>query len=179
MQASWSRSRSSPAATAATTSTSAAAPTTTAAASTGKATAEVKLADSDLGQILVEAAAERTLYLFKDHPAGDASTCSGACAAGLAPADDPEGHDRWPRGGVDSDELTTLPPPATAPPRSPTTRTRSTTTPATATPGDASGNDLDQFGAEWYAMNAAGDSAGDSDSSEDSTTSSGGSGYSY
>jgi predicted lipoprotein with Yx(FWY)xxD motif len=157
------------------TSTSAAAPTTTAAASTAKATAEVKLGDSDLGQIVVDGSG-RTLYLFEKDTSGDASTCSGACAQAWPPLMS-KGMPTA-SGGVDSAKLTTL------------RRSDGSTQVAynahplyyyagDSAPGDTSGNDLDQFGAEWYAMDAAGDSVGDSGSSEDSTTSSGGSGYSY
>jgi hypothetical protein len=51
--------------------------------------------------------------------------------------------------------------------------------------GDTNGNDIDEFGAEWYAMNASGESVGDDgesssyDDRSTSTSSSGGSAYSY
>jgi predicted lipoprotein with Yx(FWY)xxD motif len=157
------------------TSTEAAAPTTTAAAPTGGSTAEVKLADSDLGQILVDADG-RTLYLFEKDTSGDASTCSGACAQEWPPLTSKGMPTAG--SGVDAAKLTTF------------SRDDGTTQVSyndhplyyyagDSAPGDTNGNDIDEFGAEWYAMSAAGDSVGNESESEDSDSSSGGSGYSY
>jgi predicted lipoprotein with Yx(FWY)xxD motif len=164
------------------TSTEAAAPTTTAAAPTSNSTAEITLADTDLGQVLVGGDG-RTLYLFESDTAGDASTCSGDCAAAWPPLTT-KGKPRA-ESGVDAAKLSTF------------TREDGATQVAynghplyyysgDAAPGDTNGNDSDAFGAEWYAVTAAGESAGDEgesssedDSSSDSSTDGASSGYSY
>jgi predicted lipoprotein with Yx(FWY)xxD motif len=154
--------------------------TTAAPASGASDSATVALADSALGQILVDANG-MTVYLFEKDTSGDASACSGACAQAWPPVTvngEPQGGD-----GVDASKLTTL------------KRDDGTTQVAynghplylyagDSAAGDTNGNGLDQFGAEWYAMTAAGESAGDdegSDDSEDSTSTSSSSsgGYSY
>jgi predicted lipoprotein with Yx(FWY)xxD motif len=129
---------------------------------------DVALGDSGLGQILVDSKG-MTLYLFEKDTSGDASTCSGACAQAWPPMTvkgTPEAGD-----GVDASKLTTL------------KRDDGTTQIAynghplyyyagDSAPGDITGSGLDQFGAEWYAVTAAGESAeGDSGSSDDSSSS--------
>lgn len=143
----------------------------------------VDLADNqDLGQILVDADG-RTLYLFEKDDEGDESYCSGACAKAWPPltikAEAQAG------GGLDASKLTTF------------KRDDGTTQVAYAdhplyyyagdqAPGDANGNELDQFGAEWYALTASGATAEDSggepeDSGEDDSSDDSGSsgGYTY
>jgi predicted lipoprotein with Yx(FWY)xxD motif len=153
---------------------------TTPAPATGSS-GEVALADSDLGQILVDSDG-MTIYLFEKDTSGDASTCSGACAESWPPVT--VKGDATAGDGVDASKLTTF------------KRDDGTTQVAynghplylyagDSAPGDTNGNEVDQFGAEWYAMNAAGESVGDddegSDDSEDSTSTSSSSsgGYSY
>jgi predicted lipoprotein with Yx(FWY)xxD motif len=158
-----------------TTSSTAAAPSSSGGSSSG----DVAVADSDLGQILVDANG-MTVYLFEKDTSGDASTCSDACAAAWPPvtADgEPKAGD-----GVDASKLTTF------------KRDDGTTQVAynghplylyagDSTPGDTNGNQLDQFGAEWYAMTAAGeavpDSAGGDSSSSDTSSGDSSGGYSY
>lgn len=163
--------------------TAAATTSTTASSSSSGGTADVSLADAgDLGRVLIGPDG-KTLYLFDKDTSGDASTCSGACAAawppltvkGNATAGD----------GVDASKLTTF------------KRDDGGTQVAynghplyfyagDAQPGDTNGNNLDQFGAEWYALTAAGDSvgagaasSGDDMGSSSTTTTDTGSGYSY
>ena len=160
-------------------STAAEAPATTAAATTASLTGEVKLADSGLGQILVGGDGH-TLYLFEQDTSGDASTCTGDCAAAWPPLTT-KGQPKA-GSGVDAAKLTTF------------KRDDGTTQVAynghplyhyaeDEAPGDTNGNDSDEFGAQWYAMTAAGESVGDdeggSDEDSSSTSSSAGSGYSY
>lgn len=160
-------------------STAAETPATTPAATTAGSTGEVTLADSGLGQILVGGDGH-TLYLFEKDTNGDASTCTGDCAAAWPPLTT-KGKPKA-GSGVDAAKLTTL------------TRDDGTTQVAynghplyyyaeDEAPGDTNGNDSDEFGAEWYAMTAAGESVGDdeggSDEDSSSTTGSAGSGYSY
>ena len=161
------------------TSTEAAAPTTTAAATpTSNSTAEVKLGDTGLGSILVGSDGH-TLYLFEQDTGGDASTCSGDCAAAWPPLTT-KGKPKA-GSGVDAAKLSTF------------KRDDGTTQVAynghplyyyaeDEAPGDTNGNESDEFGAEWYALTAAGESAGDegesSDEDSNSTTAPTG-GYSY
>ena len=162
------------------TSAEAEAPSTTAAAPTSAA--EVKLGDTDLGSVLVSADGD-TLYLFDADTSGDASTCSAECAAAWPPLTT-KGKPQA-GSGVDATKLSTF------------KRDDATTQVSynghplyfyagDTAPGDTHGNDLDQFGAEWYAMTAAGESVGDDEgedsSDDDSSSGSAGeaaSGYSY
>jgi predicted lipoprotein with Yx(FWY)xxD motif len=161
------------------TSPEAAASTTTAAATpTGNSTAEVKLANTGLGSILV-GGDEHTLYLFEQDTSGDASTCSGDCAAAWPPLTT-KGQPKA-GSGVDAAKLSTF------------KRDDGATQVAynghplyyyaeDEAPGDTNGNDSDEFGAEWYALTAAGESAGDEgeSSGEDSnSTTAPTGGYSY
>jgi predicted lipoprotein with Yx(FWY)xxD motif len=110
----------------------------------------IKLASSDLGKILVDAQG-RTLYLFEADK-GTMSACDGACAS------------VWP-------PLTTKGKPSAAGlPASKlgTTKRSDGTTEVTfnghplytyagdSAPGQTSGQGIDGFGAEWYALSAAG-----------------------
>jgi predicted lipoprotein with Yx(FWY)xxD motif len=159
-------------------SSNAATTSTIATAGGSGATGDVALGDSSLGQILVDSKG-MTLYLFEKDTSGDASTCSGDCAQAWPPftiKGTPKAGE-----GVDASKLTTFP------------RDDGTTQIAynghplyyyagDSAPGDTNGNDVDQFGAEWYALTAAGESAGDSEegSDDDSTSSSSSAGgYSY
>jgi predicted lipoprotein with Yx(FWY)xxD motif len=126
---------------------------TNAAASGG---ASIKLASSDLGKILVDAQG-RTLYLFEADK-GAMSACDGACAS------------VWP-------PLTTKgkPSAATGLPASKlgTTKRSDGSTEVTfnghplytyagdSAPGQTSGQGIDGFGAEWYALSAAGNKIAD------------------
>ena len=149
-----------------------------AATPTSNSTAEVKLADTGLGPILVGSDGH-TLYLFEQDTSGDTSTCSGDCAAAWPPLTT-KGKPKA-GSGVDAAKLSTL------------KRDDGTTQVAynghplyyyaeDEAPGDTNGNDSDEFGAEWYALTAAGESAGDegetSDEDPSSTTAPTG-GYSY
>jgi predicted lipoprotein with Yx(FWY)xxD motif len=144
--------------------TSAASGTATTASSSGGGT--VDLADNGaLGtQILVDAEGQ-TLYLFEKDTRPDASTCSGTCA-GFWPPLLTKGE-ATAGGGLDSSQLTTF------------KREDDTTQVAYAghplyyysgdqQPGDATGNGIDKFGAEWYAMDSAGEAVEDEGSSDDS-----------
>jgi predicted lipoprotein with Yx(FWY)xxD motif len=163
------------------TSTAAAASTTTPASGGGSGDT-VNVADSSLGQILVDSNG-MTMYLFEKDTSGDASTCSGDCAQAWPPVTSKGTATAG--SGVDASMLTTF------------KRDDGTTQVAynghplylyagDSAPGDTSGNGLDQFGAEWYAMTSAGDSVdegaasdGDSGSGSDTSTSSSSGGYSY
>ena len=155
---------------------------TASAPSTGDLSGTVNLADSGLGQILVDSNG-LTVYLFEKDTSGDASTCSGECAAEWPPVTT---NGKASAGsGVDASKLTTF------------KRDDGTTQVAfnghplylyagDGAPGDTNGNNLDQFGAEWYAMTSAGESVGegtesdgDSDSESESSSSSSSGGYSY
>jgi len=150
------------------TSTEAEAPTTSAAAPTS--TAEVKLGDTGLGSVLVGGDGH-TLYLFESDTSGDASTCSAECAAAWPPLTT-KGKPQA-GSGVDASMLTTF------------KRDDGTSQIAynghplyfyaeDTAPGDTNGNESDEFGAEWYAMTAAGESVGDDegeDSSDDDSSS--------
>ena len=142
--------------------------------SSGGSSADLSLAEAgDLGQVLIGPDGN-TVYLFEKDTSADASTCSGACAKewppltvkGRALAGD----------GVDAAKLTTL------------KRDDGSTQIAynghplyfyagDTAPGDTNGNDIDEFGAEWYAVTAAGDSAGDGGSADASSTTSPSVGY--
>jgi predicted lipoprotein with Yx(FWY)xxD motif len=120
-------------------------------ASAGAAT--VSLGDTELGKILVGAGG-RTLYLFEADKSST-STCSGTCAAAWPPlvttgAAPQEGQ------GVKADLLGT-------------SKRSDGTTMVTynghplyyyagdSKAGDTTGEELNQFGAEWYVLNASGD----------------------
>jgi predicted lipoprotein with Yx(FWY)xxD motif len=152
--------------------TSASAGSTQASGSSG----DVAVADSDLGQILVGSDG-MTIYLFEKDTSADASTCSGACAQAWPPvtANGPvAGGD-----GVEASKLTTL------------KRDDGSSQIAynghplyyyagDSAPGDTNGNNVDQFGAEWYAMTSAGDAvSNDAGSSDDSDSGSAAGDYSY
>ena len=155
-------------------------------ASTGAGSATVALADNaTLGTEILVDADGRTLYLFEKDDGADESYCSGACAeawppltsAGQASAGD----------GLDASQLTTF------------EREDGDTQVAYAghplymyagdqAPGDANGNGVDQFGAEWYALDSSGNviegeesesAAGEDSTSEDSSSEDTGGGYSY
>jgi predicted lipoprotein with Yx(FWY)xxD motif len=131
--------------------------------------------NSDLGQILVDGSG-RTLYLFEKDDEGDESYCSGDCAEEWPPLTtkgQPQAGD-----GVDAAKLTTF------------QREDGSTQVAyddhplylyagDESAGDANGNGIDDFGAEWYALDAGGQTVegGESESSDESTDTD--SGYSY
>jgi predicted lipoprotein with Yx(FWY)xxD motif len=114
--------------------------------------AAVKVASTKLGKVLVNAQG-RTLYLF-EADRGAMSNCDGACATvwpPLASAGKPTAG-----AGVDAAKLGT-------------TKRGDGSSEVTynghplytyagdTAPGQTSGQDLDDFGAEWYALSAAGD----------------------
>ena len=128
----------------------------------GGGAATVDLADNEaLGTQLLVDSEGNTLYLFEKDDEGDESYCSGACAKA------------WPPLTVDGDatagdglegELTTF------------TREDGSTQVSYAehplylyagdkAPGDANGNGVDQFGAEWYALDSSGAAIEDGESS--------------
>jgi predicted lipoprotein with Yx(FWY)xxD motif len=109
--------------------------------------------NADLGQILVDSKG-RTLYYFLADQQNGPSTCSGACAAA------------WPPFTVDGGKPTAGPG-ATASMLGTTKRDDGTTEvtyngwplyyyAGDAAAGDTNGNNLDEFGAEWYALTPAG-----------------------
>jgi predicted lipoprotein with Yx(FWY)xxD motif len=148
---------------------------TTAASSTssaagGSATAVGLDNNADLGEILVDADG-RTLYRFLKDDSADESYCNSACAKAWPPLttkDAPQAAD-----GVDAGMLTTF------------KREDGRTQVAYAghplylyagdsAPGDANGNGLNQYGAEWYALDSSGsDVEGGSGSSSGSSSSGG------
>ena len=114
--------------------------------------ASVELASTKLGKVLADAQG-RTLYLFEADK-GPMSSCSGACATVWPPL---TGAGKPTAGaGVDAAELGT-------------TKRADGSTGITynghplypfegdTAPGQTSGQALDDFGAEWYALSAAGD----------------------
>jgi predicted lipoprotein with Yx(FWY)xxD motif len=128
--------------------------TTSTTASSGGAAAVVSVANNPkLGKILVDSKG-RTLYYFeKDKQGGTTSTCSGACAAVWPPVTT-TGAAKG-QSGVQASKLGTIK-------RSDgTTEVTYNGWPlylyvADKKPGDAKGNDLTQFGAQWYALTPAG-----------------------
>jgi predicted lipoprotein with Yx(FWY)xxD motif len=114
--------------------------------------ASVKLASTKLGKVLVDAQG-RTLYLFEADK-GPTSSCDGACASVWPPlqaAGKPIAG-----AGIDAAKLGT------------TKRTDGAsevtynghplyTFEGDTAPGQTSGQGLDDFGAEWYVLSAAGD----------------------
>ena len=117
----------------------------------GSGTASVSLAQSDLGEILVDGQG-RTLYLFEADK-GTASRCDGACASAWPPlttAGSPIAG-----AGVSASKLGT------------TARGDGTTEvtyhghplytyAGDSAPGQTAGQGSDDFGAEWYVLSAAG-----------------------
>ena len=155
--------------------------TASTAASTSGAAATVAVADnSNLGPILVNAQ-DRTLYLFEKDES-DESYCNGNCAKVWPPYTSKGGPKAGK--GADASKLGTL-----------KRDDGSTQVTYNGSPlylyvsdkkaGEAGGNELDQFGAEWYALRPSGDKAegdesgGGSSGSDESGGSSGGGGYSY
>jgi predicted lipoprotein with Yx(FWY)xxD motif len=148
--------------------------TTAAAPATSGSAAVVTLSDdAGLGQILVDGSG-RTLYLFEKDDEGDESYCSGACAQEWPPLTT-KGQPQA-SGDVDATKLTSF------------KRDDGSTQVAyhdhplylyagDEATGDANGNELDDFGAEWYALDAAGQTVEGDDSGESTTSSD--SGYSY
>ena len=150
---------------------------TAAAPSSGGSAASVNLDDNaDLGQILVDGSG-RTLYLFEKDDEGDESYCDADCAKEWPPftsTGQPQAGD-----GVDAAKLTTF------------QRDDGDTQVAyddhplyyysgDQSPGDANGNGSDAFGAEWYALDAVGETVegGESeDSGSDETSTDSGYGY--
>jgi len=125
-------------------------------AASGSSTASVALSRSDLGTILVDGEG-RTLYLFKADK-GTSSACDGACADAWPPlttADQPKAGS-----GVSAAKLGT-------------TKRGDGSTEVTynghplytyagdSARGQTSGQGLDDFGAEWYVLSAAGTQIGD------------------
>jgi predicted lipoprotein with Yx(FWY)xxD motif len=114
--------------------------------------ASVKLASTNLGKVLVDSQG-RTLYLFEADK-GPTSNCDGACATVWPPlhaAGKPTagaGVDAAKLGALkradDSSEITYNGHPLY-------------TFEGDTAPGQTSGQALDDFGAEWYALSAAGD----------------------
>jgi len=121
----------------------------------GAATVAVKNLGGEVGSVLVDSKGFTLYYFEKDE--GGKSACYGACAGGWPPLTTegaPEGM-----GGVQASKLGT------------TERKDGTeqvtyagwplyTYVADAKPGEANGNDIDAFGAEWYALHADGEKAG-------------------
>jgi predicted lipoprotein with Yx(FWY)xxD motif len=142
----------------------------------GGSAAVVGLSDSaGLGQVLVDDSG-RTLYLFEKDDEGDESYCSGDCAKAWPPlttTGQPQAAD-----GVDAVKLTTF------------KRDDGDTQVAyddhplyyyagDESGGDANGNGLDDFGAEWYALDASGQTVEGAESGESGESTSTDSGYSY
>ena len=122
-----------------------------AALAAGSGTASVSLAQSDLGKVLVDGQG-RTLYLFEADQ-GTTSTCDGACASAWPPLTTSGAPIVG--AGVSASKLGT------------TTRGDGTTEvtynghplytfAGDSAPGETSGQGSDAFGAEWYALSAAG-----------------------
>jgi predicted lipoprotein with Yx(FWY)xxD motif len=137
-------------------------------------TATVAVADNpDLGQILVDSQG-RTVYLFEKDEA-DESYCSGACAQEWPPlttAGSPKAGN-----GVDAGKLDTV------------KRDDGSTQVVfdghplylyaeDTKPGDANGNEVEEFGAEWYALQPNGQNA-EGDTGGGSSSGGGSGGYSY
>ena len=156
--------------------------TASTAASTSGAAATVAVADnSKLGQILVNAQ-DRTLYLFEKDES-DESYCNGNCAKIWPPFTTKGGPKAGT--GIDGAKL------GTVKRDDGTTQVTYNGSPlylyvSDKKAGEAGGNELDQFGAEWYALRPSGEKAegsagksGADEGSSSSNSSSGGGGYSY
>ena len=123
-----------------------------ASSSSGSGGASIKLASSKLGKILVDAQG-RTLYLFEADK-GAMSACDGACASVWPPLTT-KSH---PQAGA-----------GISPSKLGTAKRSDGSTEVTynghplytyagdSAPGQTSGQGIDGFGAEWYALTAAGD----------------------
>ena len=128
-----------------------ASPSTASAPAPGHGRASVKLASTNLGKVLVDAQG-RTLYLFEADK-GPMSACDGACASSWPPLTT-TGH---PTGG-----------PGLTASKLGTTKRSDGATEVTYTghplytyagdsaPGQTNGQGLDDYGAEWYVLSAAG-----------------------
>lgn len=126
---------------------------TTQGATTQKQAATVAVADnSELGEILVDGSG-RTLYLFEADEEGS-SACSGACAEAWPPLTT-QGEPTTGE-GASADKLGTI------------SRDNGNTQVTynghplyyyapDEQPGDAKGQDIEQFGAEWYVLSPSGD----------------------
>jgi predicted lipoprotein with Yx(FWY)xxD motif len=126
----------------------------TAAPASGGGAAVIAVASNPkLGKILVDSKGDTVYYFEKDKQGGTTSTCSGACASVWPPLTTngaPKGQK-----GASASKLGTI-------------KRSDGTTEVTYNgwplytyagdkkPGDANGNDLTQFGAQWYALTPAG-----------------------
>jgi predicted lipoprotein with Yx(FWY)xxD motif len=126
----------------------------TAAPASGGGAAVIAVASNPkLGKILVDSKGDTVYYFEKDKQGGTTSTCSGACASVWPPlttSGAPKGQK-----GASASKLGTI-------------KRSDGTTEVTYNgwplytyagdkkPGDANGNDLTQFGAQWYALTPAG-----------------------
>jgi predicted lipoprotein with Yx(FWY)xxD motif len=151
----------------------------TPAASSSSGAATVDVADNpELGEILVDSQG-RTMYLFEKDESGK-SNCSGACAEEWPPVTT-QGAPKA-GSGVSASMISTV------------KRDDGSTQvvfdghplylyAGDAMPGDVNGNEVVEFGAEWYALHPDGENAEEEEgsSSEDEGSSSGSSGgdYSY
>jgi predicted lipoprotein with Yx(FWY)xxD motif len=151
----------------------------TPAASSSSGAATVDVADNpELGEILVDSQG-RTMYLFEKDESGK-SNCSGACAEEWPPVTT-QGAPKA-GSGVSASMISTV------------KRDDGSTQvvfdghplylyAGDAMPGDVNGNEVVEFGAEWYALHPDGENAEEEEgsSSEDGGSSSGSSGgdYSY
>jgi predicted lipoprotein with Yx(FWY)xxD motif len=128
--------------------------TTSTTASSGGGAAVISVADNPkLGEILVDSKGITLYYFLKDKQGGTSSTCSGACASVWPPVTSsgaPKGEK-----GAQASKLGTI------------DRSDGSTEVTyngwplytyvgDKKPGDTNGNDLEQFGAEWYALTPAG-----------------------
>jgi len=152
-----------------------AASTGSTAASAGSGAAVDQADNSNLGATILVDGDGRTLYLFEKDQGGK-SSCSGACAQAWPPyttKGQPQAGD-----GVDASKLST------------TTRDDGSTQVVYAdhplyyyagdqAPGDATGNGLNQFGAEWYALDSGGQTVEGGGGSSGGSSSGSGGGYSY
>jgi predicted lipoprotein with Yx(FWY)xxD motif len=152
---------------------------TPAASSSSSGAATVDVADNpELGEILVDSQG-RTMYLFEKDESGK-SNCSGACAEEWPPVTT-QGAPKA-GSGVSASMISTV------------KRDDGSTQvvfdghplylyAGDAMPGDVNGNEVVEFGAEWYALHPDGENAEEEEgsSSEDEGSSSGSSGgdYSY
>jgi predicted lipoprotein with Yx(FWY)xxD motif len=127
--------------------------TTTAPASGGGAAVIAVASNPTLGKILVDSKGDTLYYFEKDKQGGTTSTCSGACAS-IWPPVTTSGAPKAQKGALAS--------------KVGTIKRSDGSSEATYNgwplytyagdkkPGDANGNDLTQFGAQWYALTPAG-----------------------
>ena len=109
--------------------------------------------NAKLGQIIVDSQGNTLYYFLKDKQNGGSSACSGACAQVWTPytaSGSPKAQN-----GASASMLGTI--------KRDDGSTQVTyngwplyTYTGDSKPGDTNGNDLDQFGAEWYALTPAG-----------------------